>query len=188
MYPIAQQAGLPRTLEIAGEEFQVSGITFFQLATLNAHLREATPHPVDEARALVERLGDLCAPEQRTRLIQDAVAEVTEGRYPPTFDTPEGERYFYGTPDGVAFYLHTVLSKHRPDLALDEVRRRIAPRVSVRDMEHLSVLIELVSEEAVAARKARAAGVEPRPEDLPAAPLHTEAGAGDPKAPTPCSA
>lgn len=184
--PIAQQAGLPKEWEVGGEPFRVSGLTFHQLATLNDHLGSAVPHPVDRAKGLLDRLGDLVDPEDRKRLIQDATAEVASGRWPPTFDSPAGESYYYGTAEGVSVYLHTILSKHHPDLTIDEVRRRIAPRVTVADMERLSVLIELVDERALAARKARALGVEPRPEDAPDPPvLHTESGADAPKAPTP---
>lgn len=192
--PIGQQAGLPRTWEVGGEAFTVSGVTYHQLATLSDHLREAIPHPVDEARRTLEQLGDLLDPADRRRIAMDAYEEAASGRWPPSFDSERGNRYYFGHPDGVAFFLFTILGKHHPDLTLDEVRRRVAPRVSLADMDRLSVAIELVTEQQLAARKARALGVDPDApppgpgEASPAPPppaLHTEAG--DPNGPSPPS-
>lgn len=186
--PVNHQAGIPRDWEVGGATYRVSGVTFHQLATLNSILRDATPHPVDEAKALLDRLGDLCEPDERRRIVQEAVAKVELGQWPPTFDSPAGDRYFFGTPEGIAAYLHTILSKHQPDLTVDEVRRGVAPRVTLADQERLSVLIELISEEDLARRKARAAGLADEAKPDATAPvateplLHTELD-GDPKAP-----
>ena len=188
--PIHQQSGLPRTWEVAGESFTVSGITYYQFGVLSAHLQNVIPHPVDQAKQELERLGDLIDTDDRKRIIMDAYQAAQDPfRWPPVFESQAGQRYYYGTPEGIAFFLHTILSKHHPDLTVDEVKRRIAPRVSIRDMEQLSMLVEIISEEEIAARKAKAAGVDVKAEQA-ADPMHTEANTvpdgddDDPKAHT----
>lgn len=185
--PPHQQAGLPRTWEVGGEAFTVSGITYHQFAVLSDHLRSAIPHPVDLAKEEVARMGEVLDREDAKRIILAAHDQVVAGAWPPSFESPAGQRYYQGTPEGIAFFLHTVLTKHHPDLTLDEVKRRIAPKVTIPDFLRLQEAIEILGEEEVAARKARSAGADPGGSGAEDVALHTESDSGDdgdPKAPS----
>lgn len=158
---VSQEVNLTRTWTVGGRSYQVSGVTLYQIAELSDHLRQVLKHPIDAARDKLSRLGDLADEQTRRQIVLDAVnaADDGAGRWPPAFDGPLGQRYFFGTPEGMAFFLWVVLKNHQPNLTLDEVRRDVAPKVSLRDFESLNDLIGAESEEAITDRKARHAGL-----------------------------
>jgi hypothetical protein len=142
------QAGAPRTFEFRGRSFEVTAMTPYQVGQIAAYLKDKFPSPLDRYRAIIQEHGDLFSEDERREMRRDALANMEPsydargrqtGGWPVTYNSPQGEQYMHAGP-GLGKWLHVILSRRTPDLALEECEA-MAVEFDGDDLERLARLM-----------------------------------------------
>jgi hypothetical protein len=149
------QVGAPRAWNFAGRDWQVSGLTPYQLGRLTARLKDVVPHPVEEVKKLLKD-GTFTAEERKVLFDEARAAAVPRyemqgrravqvGGWPPSFGSQQSSDLFFDG-EGIAFFLWVVLAKHQPELTLADAEK-LAPLCDVAALGALMALIRAGGDE-----------------------------------------
>jgi hypothetical protein len=120
----------PRRVRLAGQDYEVSELTFADVARIQAWLNRASPCPMDDAR---DRIDGLDGPERRKILLETYQALKS---WPPRYGDPEASELLQ-TEGGAAEFLFVALSRHQPDFTRDDAMV-MAPLLTASEWEELS--------------------------------------------------
>lgn len=114
-YALADLYGIPRSITLAGESFNVAPLRVRDLADLGAFAmnRQTGPDPIDVARFLPEDTP----PDERSAAFRAAQDHATNP--PPDIGTP-GYRDAFATAEGSAFLIYVVLHRHNDGFSLSK--------------------------------------------------------------------
>jgi hypothetical protein len=112
---LAALSASPRSVTLGGEAYQVSPFTMRDLGTLGAYLKDVVPHPVAAVRMSIAGMDE----SDKALVIQEAFAEART-HWPPRFESDQGQEILVYSREGRAKLTHVILSKHQPDLTIDQ--------------------------------------------------------------------
>jgi len=123
----------PRTLTLAGRQFTVSPLELREWGKLQGWLKDFGQSPLKAVAAGLESLSEA---DRRTVL---SMAMEKQLRWPPRVATTEWFEAISSATGGDAQFLWAVLSKHQPDLTIEEADR-LAQSASVEESQALVLL------------------------------------------------